>query len=159
MSSSPTCVHCIQLPRAGSQAPSRSLPGATAMPAAAAETAPAYSPDADARPLLSVRADAGDAAALASLATHGAVILEHALPDDAVAAAAAALAPFLAEVAERWDTEADALQIPWRKWGVTRCPRVNAGKKNVHLDPHGAAACGVSCAEAAQRQPHSRHVR
>jgi hypothetical protein len=109
------------------------------MGAQAAEAAPAYRPEADARPLLSVRADAGDAAALASLATHGAVILEGALPDAAVDAAAAALAPFLADVAERWDAEADALPIPWRKWGVTRCPRVNAGKKNVHFDPHGAA--------------------
>ena len=114
------------------------------MPApAAAEHPPApRASGADARELLRVRADAagGAAEALACLATHGAVLLDAALPEAAVAAAAAALAPFLDDVAARWDADADALPLSWRKYGITRCPRVNAGKKNVHFDPHGARA-------------------
>ena len=112
-----------------------------AMASAACDAAPSYAPgDADAAPLLSVRADGADARerALACLATHGAVIWERSLPAAAVAAASAALEPFLADVAARWDADSDALTIPWRCWGVTRCPRVAAGKKNIHFDMHGA---------------------
>ena len=54
-------------------------------------------------------------------------------------------------LAERWDAETDALPMGgWRRWGVTRCPRVGRGKKNVHFDPHGAAgACRGSTAAKA----------
>jgi hypothetical protein len=114
------------------------------MRAAASDVAaPVCGPDAaDARALLSVRADAPDgaAAALACLAAHGGVIWEGAVPEAALCAAAEALAPFLEDVRARWDAHADALPISWRRWGVTRCPRVGRGKKNVHFDPHGASA-------------------
>ena len=124
------------------------------MRAAAAAEAPAPSASgADARELLRVRCDAPGgascAAALACLATYGAVLLEAALPDAAVAAAAAALQPFLDDVAARWDADADALPLSWRRWGITRCPRVNAGKKNVHFDPHGARAAALFQAQRA----------
>jgi hypothetical protein len=58
------------------------------------------------------------------------------LTDDVVATAACALQPFLDAVTSGWATEADTLALPsWRQWGVTRTPRVNAGKKNVYFAP------------------------
>ena len=130
-------------------------------PPAAAEDPPApQASGADARELLRVRADAagGAQAALACLATHGAVLLDAALPEAAVTVAAAALAPFLDDVAARWDADADALPLSWRKYGITRCPRVNAGKKNVHFDPHGARL--QAAAALSQRvQLLRKHVR
>jgi len=82
---------------------------------------------------------AGDAfpgTAVACLRTHGAVVLRNCLTEDVVAAAACALQPFLDAVTSGWAAEADTLALPsWRQWGVTRTPRVNAGKKNVHFAP------------------------
>jgi hypothetical protein len=38
----------------------------------------------------------------------------------------------------RWCSEDDTLQLSsWRQWGISRLPRVNAGKKNVHLSSPG----------------------
>lgn len=125
-------------------------------PSAAADAPAPRADGGDARELLCVRCDApgGTADALASLATHGAVVLEGALREADVDAAAAALQPFLDDVAARWDAQADALPLSWRKWGITRCPRVNAGKKNVHFDPHGtrSAAVQAGCALAQRLQ-------
>ena len=129
--------------RLGRGLPRRQLRARSAMLSASEQPAP-RAVGGDARDLLRVRCDGADgaarAAALACLATHGAVVLEGALADADVAAAAAVLQPFLDDVAARWDAEADALPLSWRRWGITRCPRVNAGKKNVHFDPHGARA-------------------
>jgi len=128
-------------------------------PAAAADAPAPRAEGGDARELLCVRCDAPGSAvcadALASLATHGAVVLEGALREADVATAAAALQPFLDDVAARWDADADALPLSWRKWGITRCPRVNAGKKNVHFDPHGTRRAALKPGSVQAQRPQS----
>lgn len=81
-------------------------------------------------------ATAPPADAHACLRTHGAVVLRGCLSPDDVASASCALQPFLHAVAAGWDASQDRLALAsWRSWGVTRTPRVNAGKKNLHFDP------------------------
>jgi ectoine hydroxylase-related dioxygenase (phytanoyl-CoA dioxygenase family) len=89
----------------------------------------------DARSLLA--AD-NDCAALDCLRTHGACVLPARLSGDTLSAAREALAPFLREVQTGWSAcDSVTLASSWRAWGVTRLPRVSAGKKNVHLSPGG----------------------
>jgi|APGre2960657444_1045066.scaffolds.fasta_scaffold00763_1 hypothetical protein len=112
------------------------------MPAACqaeAEACPSRSAgDRDAA-LVTVRADAGDAAVLDCLRAHGCCVLSGALSELSLRCARTALEPFLAEVQRCWDAEADQLKLAsWTRYGVTRLPRVNAGKKNAHLSPEGA---------------------
>jgi hypothetical protein len=72
-------------------------------------------------------------AAVSCLRTHGVTVLQACIPPDVVQATSCALQPFLDHLVEHWSA-ADALTLPsWRAWGVSRTPRVNAGKKNVHF--------------------------
>ncbi len=126
-----------QKPKNRESAPGERMPAAYA---AEAEAAPVRAPgEGDAHEVVAVRADAGDSAVLTCLRTHGCCVLLDAVPGEALAEARAAFAPFLQEVAQCWDTDADTLTLAsWRRYGVTRVPRVNAGKKNVHFTPDSA---------------------
>ena len=75
-------------------------------------------------------------AAVACLRAHGVAVLRACIPEDVVRDTACALQPFLDHIAEHWSLDDDTVALPsWRAWGVTRIPRVNAGKKNVHFVP------------------------
>ena len=118
---------------------------------AESEASPCREPgDGDASALLYVARSDSDAA-LNCLRTHGAVVLRDAVSEEALLEARAALAPFLTAAAAAWDEETDSLSL--KGFGVSRLPRVNAGKKNVHFTDDSllhaalaklAAAAGVA---------------
>lgn len=91
--------------------------------------------DGDASALLVACAPGGAccAAAAAALRAHGACVLDGCLSPASAAAAAAQLQPLLAEAAGCWDADADALPLSWRRWGLSRVPRVSRAKKNLHF--------------------------
>lgn len=73
--------------------------------------------------------------ALRLLTSSGCAVLTGVLNSAEVANAARALEPLLEEASSSWDAVDDSLQPSFsrRKWGVTRVPRVNSRKKNVHF--------------------------
>ena len=88
-------------------------------------------------------------AAVSCLRAHGVTVLQACIPPEVVQATACALQPFLDHIAEHWSVD-DALTLPsWRAWGVTRTPRVNAGKKNVHFIPDAVLPDGKPSLHAA----------
>jgi ectoine hydroxylase-related dioxygenase (phytanoyl-CoA dioxygenase family) len=102
-----------------------------------AEASPCREPgDGDASSLLYVHRSDGDAA-LDCLRTHGAVVLREAVPEEALQEARTALAPFLAAAAAAWDADSDSLSLKG-SYGISRLPRVNNGKKNVHFSDGSA---------------------